>query len=202
MDKKQDNVMNVESTSMTTECTNGPIQTTLTGNGPMILDATCSFSKIWPKIASIRIDVRPECNPDIVMDAKSLKFPNNYFDIIYCDPPHYIHKGNLTRIKQVRRLSGRRSPDPWTRYGFWNNNEEWFDFIEKTNKEFSRCLKPNGILYYKITETSGCTKPKDLIERMSSFEVIEDKTEPTKKGFRNGKIHWIIFKIKDQITQE
>jgi|SRR6185312_54215 len=171
----------------------GP-QRTLTSNAPMILDATCSFSKNWPKHATIRIDIRPECKPDIVMDAKDLKFPDNYFDEIYCDPPHYVgNKSNLTMVKLHHRLKGRTSPDPFTRYGWWNNNDDWFDFIKNTNIEFHRCLKPNGRLFYKITESNGCTKPLDLIERMLNFKMFKDEVKSTKSGYRSGKTHWITF---------
>lgn len=108
-------------------------QTTLI-DGPKILDATCSFSKIWPKHATVRIDIRAECKPDIVMDAKNLKFEDNYFDQIYCDPPHWIRNSNdLTRIKIVRRLSGRKTPDSFTRYGFWKSEEEWFHLSSQKN---------------------------------------------------------------------
>lgn len=175
-------------------------QTSLTNDGPVILDATCSFSKIWPKTASIRIDIRPECNPDVVMDAKDLKFPDNYFDEIYCDPPHMFRKGNnISKIKIQRRLSGRRSPDGFTRYGWWANTDEWFQFIQKTNAEFSRCLKPDGILHYKITEAGGCTKPLDLIVRMTNFFLLKDEVKPVKNGFGSGKTHLLKFKnIKEK----
>lgn len=173
------------------------MQTSLTNQGPIILDSTCSFSKIWPKHATIRIDVRPECNPDLVMDAKDLKFPDNYFDEVYCDPPHLMRRGkDLTRIKVYRRLSGRRSPDAFTRYGFWESEKDWFEFIVKTNNEFYRCLKPNGVLYYKITEGGGCTKPIDLIERMTNFDVVEDRTNQSKSSLGKAKTHWITFRSK------
>jgi len=170
-------------------------QTTLTQDGKMILDSTCSFSKIWPKHATVRIDVRPECNPDIVMSATDLKFPDKHFDEIYCDPPHMFRRGkDLTKIKINRRLSGRRSPGMFERYGFWATKEEWFDFIDKTNKEFSRVLKSDGLLYYKITEASGCTKPSDLIERMTNFVVVEDLFDKVKSNLGKGNTHYITFK--------
>lgn len=182
---------------MTSQVEGIPLQTSLTGNGPMILDATCSFGRIYPKHATIRIDIRPECKPDIVMDAKDLKFQDNYFDQIYCDPPHFIRNGPPhPRIKEVRRLSHRLSPDAFTRYGWWHGKDEWFEFVEKTNKEFARCLKPNGVLYYKITEAGGCTKPSDLIERMTNFELIEDKTNTSKSNLPSkGITHWLTFKV-------
>jgi hypothetical protein len=176
------------------------LQTTLTNAGLRILDATCSFGKIWPKHASIRIDIRPECKPDIVMDAKDLKFPDNYFDQIYCDPPHIITKTkDFSKMKFKRRLTGRSSPILMERYGVWKSYEEWLEFMEKTNKEFFRVLKPNGVLFYKITEASGCTKPSDLIERMSNFILIEDKSEPVKSTMGKGKTHWLTFHSRKDI---
>ena len=58
-------------------------QTSLDTTGKIILDATCSYARIYPKFATIRIDIRPQTKPDIVMDAKDLKFIDNYFDEIY-----------------------------------------------------------------------------------------------------------------------
>ena len=175
------------------------IQSNLTGKGPKILDATCSFKKIWPKHATIRIDIRPECNPDIIMDAKDLKFPDSYFDEIYCDPPHLFRRSNnLTKLKLSRRLSGRRSPDPFTRYGVWQSVEEWMEFVDKTNQEFYRVLKPEGLLHYKITEATGCTNPKDL-ERMTNFILIEDQSDTVKSNLGKGKTHYMTFKSKKLI---
>jgi hypothetical protein len=173
-------------------------QTTLTSNAPMILDATCSFSHIWPKHATVRIDIRPECKPQIVMDARDLKFPDNYFDEIYCDPPHFIRKnGTVSKMIINRRLDGKRSPDPITRYGVWKNIEEWYDFIEKTNNEFCRVIKPNGILHYKMTEGKGCMTITSLLNRMTNFELIEDKSKY--KGISTmgkGILHFLKFKVK------
>lgn len=178
-------------------------QSSLTQCGPTILDATCSFAKIWPKSATYRIDIRPEVNPDIVMDAKDLKFPNNHFDQIYCDPPHLMRRGkDLTRIKVSRRLSGRRSPDAFTRYGHWETESQWFEFIEKTNNEFFRCLKPDGILFYKITEAGGCTKPSDLVQRMTNFELLKDKITKSRSSLGKGKTHWLTFRSKKYKSAE
>ena len=53
-------------------------QMSLDNTGKMILDATCSYARVWPKHATIRIDIRPQTKPDIVMDATELKFSDNY----------------------------------------------------------------------------------------------------------------------------
>lgn len=158
-------------------------QKTLFDTGKKILDATCSYKRKWPRFATVRIDVRPETKPDIVMDAKDLKFPDNYFDEIYCDPPHIIRKStDLTNVNLHRRLIGREL-SMLQRFWFWKNTDEWLDFVKKTNDEFYRCLKPKGLLYYKMTEAKGCVTIKSLIENMVAFKVVADKTRPSKTNF-------------------
>ena len=70
-------------------------QTFLDENPPMILDATCSYGRIWPAHATVRIDIRPETKPDFVMDNTNLNFPDAFFDEIYYDPPHVFRRGSL-----------------------------------------------------------------------------------------------------------
>lgn len=41
-------------------------QELLTEDAPLILDTTCSFLKLWPRFATIRMDVRAICSPDMV----------------------------------------------------------------------------------------------------------------------------------------
>ena len=56
-----------------------------------ILHLFCGISKFPNAKKEIRIDINPKVNPDIVLDLKKekLPFPNNYFDIVYADPPYY-----------------------------------------------------------------------------------------------------------------
>lgn len=180
------------------------IQSTLTNKGPMILDATCSFSKIWPKTASIRIDIRPECNPDIVMDAKDLKFEDNYFDEIYCDPPHLIRKGdNLEGSIRNTKLSGRlKSSNMFVRFGYWHNHEEFYEFVDKTNNEFHRVLKPGGIVHYKMTDGTGCVRTSDLIERMNKFIVIKDEKTKSKSVLGKANARWLTFQSRKTKEKE
>lgn len=172
------------------------IQSSLDGKGKMILDSTCSYKRKWPKHATVRIDVRSKVRPDIVMSATDLKFPDNHFDEIYCDPPHLYRDSEPIDMQYKRRLSGRTSPGMFDRYGFWKKEEDWFEFIDKTNKEFARCLKPNGKLFYKITEAGGCTKPKDLIEKMTNFVLVNDVFDKVQSNMGRGLTHYLEFKLK------
>ena len=171
-------------------------QTFLDENPPMILDATCSYGKIWPRYATVRIDIRPEVHPDLVMDAKALQFPNHYFDEIYCDPPHMFRKTDISleAIIAHRRRSGRLSANSFKRYGFWHSRAEWLDFLDKTNIEFARCLKPNGTLHYKILD--GATKVYEVEVHMDKFEIVKRIITKTKSNYGHGKVHWLTMRPK------
>src|SRR2546428_12542805 len=115
-------------------------QTFLTENPPMILDSTCSDKKIWPRFASLRMDIKREVNPDIIADASWLPFRNRIFDAIYCDPPHMIKPDG------EKGFWGKRGDD-MKRFGWWKTKSHWFKFLYLTNTEFLRCLKSSGFLY-------------------------------------------------------
>ena len=166
----------------------------------MILDATCSYGKVWPKHASIRIDVRPECRPDFVMSATDLKFPDHFFDEIYCDPPHIFRKNPLppiTRIRQ-RMKSGRLNQDFFRRWGFWKSRADWFAFLDSVNREFYRCLKPSGVLHFKMVDgkNSGVTKLSEMTERMTNFTTVKDEYRNSESHYGKTVIHWLTMRPK------
>lgn len=183
-------------------------QTALTENPPIVLDATCSRRKIWPRYATIRIDIRPEMKPDIVMDAKRLRFPDAYFDEIDCDPPHLIRdKVNLESLKQSRRTGKYRGkPIMLEDYWYWRTREEWLEFVRETNKEFYRCLKPNGILRYKLGDRVGQNDSihlYELLDGMTLFEVT--KARRTWSGSHTkskGVVHWLTMRKLDSNSIE
>lgn len=164
----------------------------------MILDATCSFARNWPKHATIRMDIRPIVKPDVVGDIKKTNFPDNYFDKIYMDPPHMIRKDDMIMPHDImtirRRLSGRRSPGDITRYGVFRNRKEWLDFIDKTNIELLRIIKPDGKIFGKYTfgNDKRYIKREDL-EGYTNFTIIEEKRTKSKKPGSKNFVHWITF---------
>ena len=167
----------------------------------MILDATCSYGRRWPRHATIRIDIRPEVHPDIVMDARNLKFPIGYFDQIYCDPPHLI-RGSPINWQSIKASRARHQKYGWhdmfQRYGLWTSRKEWVAFVSDTNKEFHRCLKENGRLYYKITDRRAADSVhlEELLEGMSYFVVLEDKTTHDPRLKNESLVHWLTLRPK------
>lgn len=172
------------------------VQETLTINAPMILDSTCSYAHSrtdrWPKYATLRMDRRIECRPDIVADARFLPFRENVFDLIYCDPPHLFRKNtDIEKIKVQRRKSGRKSAGLFERYSFWQSRDQWLDFLERTNEEFSRTLKTEGKLYYKLTDGKhGLTRLGDL-RILNNFALFSDR-QNSKSVFKNS-VHYLVF---------
>lgn len=169
-------------------------QTALTESPPIILDATCSYGRRWPRFETIRIDIRPEVHPDFVMDAKHTNFPDYHFDEIYCDPPHIVRKSPLSGMEDI-----------YQRYGWWKSRSEWIDFLRQTNIEFFRILKLDGVLHYKITdgatfkgETGGATHLRELIREMTNFEITKDRITESKNHVlkSKSKVHWLILKPK------
>ena len=91
---------------------------------------------------------------------------------------------------QKRRLLGRRSPGFWERYSYWNNKEDWLEFVDKTNQEFSRVLKSKGIIFYKITE-SPIIDYDDFLKKMSNFKLINDECLDSKSNLGSGTVHFL-----------
>ena len=166
-------------------------QTFLDENPPIVLDATCSTKKIWPRFASLRMDIKREVKPDICASAEFLPFREGVFSEIYCDPPHMIRsdtslekQANAWKLRHprlIRESSGYiriRSPDQvpravdLLRFGAWKSREEWLEFIQRSNSEFARTLSSRGLLHYKIA--SGKDKRMTQISDMEGYSAFKE----------------------------
>ena len=178
-------------------------QTTLTEDAPVILDSTCSTLKLWPKSATVRIDIRREVKPDVVASACALPFRLGTFDVIFCDPPHIINKKGLTKPKVGAQFASwnRRHgyhTENWInclwRFGWWTSHKQWMEFVKATDREFRTCLKDSGTLEYKIMGGPSKRFATDTdIAEMRNFEIV--KTKNTKSKNRNP-VKWLTMKPK------
>ena len=127
-----------------------------------ILDACCGgrmfwFNKHHPN--TLYIDIRTtqkgyikthaghEVKPDIVMDFRDLKFPNNSFKLVVFDPPHtFASTDNRNVLKQYGSL----------------NKVTWKEDIKKGFDECWRVLDDYGVLVFKWFDKS--IKVNDLIK--------------------------------------
>ena len=104
-----------------------------------ILDATAGFRGIWfdkNEEHTIYIDIRPETNPDYVMDCTKTNFPDKFFNLIVFDPPHIGTTPNNKGIMGKRYHGGLRT-------------SEIRELIKKAFKEFYRILKDDGFVLFK-----------------------------------------------------
>jgi hypothetical protein len=126
-----------------------------------ILDACCGgrmfwFNKKHPN--TIYIDNRlrnkgHECNrpnhsivPNLVMDNRTMDFPDNSFKLVVFDPPHLKGSENGHMLRQ---------------YG-WLNKDTWREDIKRGFDECWRVLENYGVLIFKWNEAS--VKKKDVLK--------------------------------------
>lgn len=118
-----------------------------------ILDACCGGRMFWfdkhhPN--TLYIDQRiakkghrkhrhnHEVKPDIVMDFRELKFPDNKFKLVVWDPPHMKTLGETSDMRKT--------------FGCLNT-ETWQSDLTRGFKECWRVLEEHGILIFKWCET-------------------------------------------------
>lgn len=146
----------------------------MSGNEKFILDVTAGMRKIWfdknqentvfldkKDDSELLMDYRNtmrainrygignykkrvRTNPTVVGDYAKIEYPNNTFDLIVFDPPHFIKK------KQ----------DVHWKFKTWGclNAETWQSEIKKATRELLRVLKPHGILIFKWNDTDVSVK--------------------------------------------
>ena len=95
---------------------------------------------------------------------------------------------------------GKTRYDYFEKYGNWKNREEWIIFIAKTNIEFKRVLKDNGILWYKIIDgkDSRIIKLGDLNYMDNSKIINKSIMNPEYiMPWRKNITYEVILKIKE-----
>ena len=136
-------------------------QQKLTMLAPLILDATASTKRIYPRYADVRVDIKAKVRPDVVADDCALPFRSGIFDKIFCDPPHIIGKTlqeEPTMSAWYASQNRKRFPhqhflNSVGRFGTLPNRAKWLDTLKATNIEFERIIKPSGRLFYKLCES-------------------------------------------------
>lgn len=131
------------------------------------------FDKKFP--LATYIDIRPEVEPDIVMDCTHTAFPDSTFDLILFDPPHQnlgestilLHKfGHFTHA-QIR------------------------DLVKRGFKEFHRILKSEGFVVFKWN-THSFVLGKILSLATPYFTPLFGQREDTKPE-HGSRTYWILL---------
>ena len=123
-----------------------------------ILDATCGSRAFWfdkHQKDTTFIDIRPEVNPDIVMDCTKTTFEDRSFDLIVFDPPHCsIPNGKGIFSEKYGNFSA----------------QQIRDLIKNAFKEFHRILKDEGFVIFKWNTHDQ--KLKTILPLIEGFELL------------------------------
>lgn len=107
--------------------------------------------------------------PDVMLDFRSLPYPDSTFKLVAFDPPHLVRAGQKS----------------WLAAKYGKLSDTWQDDIKKGFAECLRVLETGGILVFKWNET-----------QVKIGEVI--KLAPIEPLFghlsgRKGLTHWLVF---------
>lgn len=104
--------------------------------------------------------------PDIKMDFRNMPYPDNSFKVVVFDPPHLVHAGATSWLKQ--------------KYGILP--KDWMPYLKAGFDECMRVLEPDGLLVFKWND-----------EQISFSNVIKTFGVKPLLGDQRGKTRWTIF---------
>ena len=154
----------------------------------IILDACCGgrmfwFNKHQPNTIYIDNNPRPkgtisiqkgwECEPDIVMDFRDLKFEDKKFKLVIFDPPH---------MRSLQETSIMRK-----KYGSLNA-ETWQSDLKKGFKECWRVLDDYGVLIFKWGDNDSRSPPLSKVLELFEQQPLFGHNTGLKTG-----THWLCF---------
>lgn len=152
----------------------------------MILDATCSLQRAWPKVAVVRVDISPLARPDVVADCRRLPFADSSFAEVYCDPPFNVYRTGTVRDLKIRSCEKAE----YVRFSHFETYREWLDFLKASDLEFSRVLVPSGLLHYKLPHgrrpdgtRNGASISQADLPLAVHFERLHDETHLARGPF-------------------
>lgn len=171
-----------------------------------ILDATVNKGRFWKdsKRPVIGLDIERKHRPDVIGDNTRLPFRDRVFDVFVYDPPHIPNQGED------------KSKDFNTRFGLVLKSpaENGYNFSHTYPpllREAHRVLKPEGILFCKITDyvhnhrlqwahvdfvlaaTEIGFRPCDCIVKIRKSPIVDPKWK-TAHHARRHHCYWLVFR--------
>lgn len=114
-----------------------------------ILDSTYNAGRFWKgsKREIVSMDIDPQHNPTWLRDNRNMHgVPDASFGVVVFDPPHVGPQGRDKSVKRFDVDFG--ATIECGKEQNWNLSYYYPDFL----KEAKRVLKPNGLLFAKITD--------------------------------------------------
>lgn len=167
----------------------------------VILDPCCGSRMMWfdrENPAAIFGDIRSESlvvsdrshgradgkrvihvHPDMLMDFRSLPFPDGAFRLVAFDPPHLVRAGAKS----------------WLAAKYGKLGESWQDDLRSGFKECFRVLEEHGVLVFKWNETQ--VRLREVLA-LTPQQPLFGNTSGKKAG-----THWLVFmKPSENISEE
>lgn len=149
-----------------------------------ILDACCGSRMFWynkdnPDVLfadnrtlnTTLCDGRPLIiKPDEIIDFRNMPYDDNPFKMVVFDPPHLIHAGENSWLRQ--------------KYGILP--KDWKEYLKRGFDECMRVLEPYGVLVFKWNE-----------EQIKTAEIIKAINYKPLFGDKRSKTQWLIFMKND-----
>jgi len=134
--------------------------------GGFDLDPTYSKGVFYNGVPEpkLKYDIEPEVAGVIQSDCRNLPLDNDSLNNIVFDPPFVCGSQRDGKPGIIK-----------TRFGYYKNVPELWEFYRKSLAEFYRILKENGILVFKCQDTIESSK-----QYLSHVEII---THACKLGF-------------------
>lgn len=108
-------------------------------------------------------------NPDVLLDFRSLPYPDKSFKLIAFDPPHLITAGQKS----------------WLALKYGKLEQGWRDDLSKGFAECFRVLDDHGVLCFKWNETQ--IKVREVLS-LTPVNPLFGNTSGKKAG-----THWYVF---------
>jgi len=176
-----------------------------------ILDATASNRHIWRTKESrhvLWIDIEPELErkPDMILDCTCTGFEAGRFHTIFFDPPHWWGGKTGSDFFTCRNKAERMALE--ARYGKglqggayygtdkFRTKRELLSFIHKAQKEFSRILMDDGVLWLNWSEV------RLPLDRILPFfrnwdEMLRLTIGSKSQTLGTAQNYWVMFMKKD-----
>ena len=104
--------------------------------------------------------------PDIKMDFRNMPYEDNSFKVVVFDPPHLIHAGVKSWLRQ--------------KYGVLP--EDWPTYLKAGFDECMRVLEPDGLLIFKWND-----------QQISFSKVLKVFGQKPLLGDQRGMTRWVVF---------
>lgn len=108
-------------------------------------------------------------DPDVIMDFRSIPFPDDTFHLVAFDPPHLVRAGHKS----------------WMAAKYGKLGSDWREDLAAGFRECFRVLRPHGTLVFKWNETQ--VKIREILP-LSPVVPLFGNTSGRKSG-----THWIVF---------